>query len=242
MVTGFREGLAIGFSAWVLAAACPQAATLDPGGMIVMPGSTAASNPELAGTVLNDNLLSTSLSYVPDGQQTLFAYFKVQNRVTRSALDDTMIFGPRILLGANVTAGNLLVDRVEISGFGSYAIDASYRTDGLGDRGPTSATRSADGNVLDFAFNFPLTISNLFQGTHEESFFLSLKTDARAFENTGRLSIFARAAGDEFNTYRFDVGDVAVPIDPPSPVPLPASAVLMLAGLALLARFRTARR
>lgn len=189
--------------------------------MIVMPGSTAKAIPRLVSTVVNDNLLSTSLSYVPDGQQTLFAYFKVQNRVTRSALDDTMIFGPRILLGQchhRKSAGRPGRD------IGLWQLchrcQLSHRRVGRIAARPARHVLPT-GNVLDFAFNFPLTISNLFQGTHE-SCFLSLKTDARAFENTGRLSILPAQPVTTSTPIVSMSGDVAVPIDPPSPVPLPA--------------------
>jgi hypothetical protein len=164
----------------------------------------------------------------------LFARFEVQNRVVESAVDGTMVFMPRILFGANVTTGNLLVDRVEMFGFGDFSIDASYRTDGLGDRGPTFASRSADGETLDFTFGFPLVINSLVGGVLEESYFFALKSDATAFENTGRISIFARAEGDDFNTYRFDVGGLAVPTVVPLPASLPLLASVLIGAFGVV--------
>ncbi|WP_299785091.1 hypothetical protein [uncultured Marivita sp.] len=219
----------------ILSASAVGAATLAPGDSILVTGTTAAANPELAGVVIQDTIVSTPNVGVPD-LPFLFARFEVQNRVVRSAVDGTMVFMPRILFGANVTAGNLLVDRVEMFGLGNFAIDANYLTDAPGDRGPTTASRSADGETLDFGFGFPLVINNLFSGVREESYPIALKTDATAFENSGQISIFARAQGDDFNTYRFDVSGIAVPV-----VPLPSPLLMLLSGLGLMVGLRLKR-
>lgn len=220
-----------------------QAAPLAPGDTIFMSGSTVATSPELGGVIQQDSVLTTNTRQVPPDALPLtnFADFDVQNRVVQSDLDGAMIFAPRILFGRNVTPFTLLVKRVEMWGFGSFAVDATYRTDGLGDRGPTTGSRSADGQSMSFDFGFPLVISNLFAGPQEESYFFSLKTDATAFENTGRLSVFVEAVGDPVPSreYRFDVGGLAVPL---GAVPLPASLPLLagaFAGLAFAARRRS---
>lgn len=205
-------------------------ATLDPGDSIMMPGATGVTAPQTTGTILQDDILSTNFVSIPPSFPLLGASFDVQNRVIESGVDGTMVFMPRLFFGVNTTSGNLLVYRVEMYGFGDFGIDAFFRTDLPGDRGPTSGSRSADGDMLEFSFGFPLVISNLIQGPHEESYFFALKTDARRFENTGRLSIFARAQGNDYNTYRFDVGGLAVPVL--APVPLPASGLLLFGILA----------
>lgn len=236
MKTHFLKSLSALAAAAALSVAVAEAAPLAPGDSIFVTGSTAASNPEIAGVVLQDEILSSPNVLIP--ALPFFARFEVQNRVVRSAVDGTMVFMPRILFGSNVTTGNLLVDRVEMFGFGNYSIDATYRTDGPGDRGPTFASRSADGQTLDFTFGLPLVINNLVGGVVEESYFLALKSETNAFENTGRISIFARAEGDNFNTYRFDVGGIAVPI---APVPLPAAVWLFIGSLSALMALRRCR-
>ncbi|MEP2427198.1 MAG: VPLPA-CTERM sorting domain-containing protein, partial [Tateyamaria sp.] len=103
-----------------------------------------------------------------------------------------------------------------------------YRTDGLGDRGPSFADRSADGNTLDFDFAFPLVVGNLSESIKEESHFLRIKTEATHFENTGRATIFGRHVDYPDQTFRLHYSSLAVPTL--APVPLPASFLLMLGG------------
>ncbi|XDA98403.1 PEP-CTERM sorting domain-containing protein [Sulfitobacter sp. LCG007] len=224
-VLAFASGLAV---------ADADAATLAPGDTILMNGSTAASHPELGGVVQQDQMLVTNEQQVPPEAAPFFNFadFNVQNRVVRSDADGTMIFAPRIMFSRNVTPYPLLVNRVDIWGFGDFEIDATYRTDGLGDRGPTNGSRSAGGDMLSFDFGFPLFINNSFVGPQEESYFFSLKTDATKFENTGRLSIFATALGDPVpgREYRFDVGGLAVPTAV-AVVPVPASLPLLAIAL-----------
>ena len=215
------------------------AATLAPGDTIALPGSTLASNPELAGTIINDNVLTSNAVGLP-ANSNFVVRLRAQNRVVRSNTDGTLIFAPRIREDIMISQGPFLIDRVVLTGFGAYDIDASFRVDDEGDRGPTSASRSANGDVLSFGFGFPLPITSSLFGAppSEESYFFSLKTDATAFQNTGRISIFGRAAGDDFNTYRLDVAGLAVPTEHVPAVPVPATAVLIISGLCLIAGLR----
>ncbi|MGB3553016.1 MAG: hypothetical protein WBA25_00065 [Jannaschia sp.] len=204
-----------------LAGAVPLAA----GDTVFLPGTTVAAEPGLGGTVINDNIVSDFIGLDANGFFGIGV--DIQNRVVRSTLDGSLIFMPRVLTTFNNSGGNFLVDRMTLFGFGGYDVDVNYRTDGLGDRGPTSATRSGDGQDLIFDFGFPLVGSNLFQNPREDSLFLSLNTDERAFSLTGRISVFARHIDYPGQTYRFDYGGIAVP----APVPLPASFLLLLAAL-----------
>lgn len=214
-----------------------QAASLAPGDSILMTGTTAALSPELTGVVIQDSILTTNTVQVPpDLSPFSVARFEVQNRVVRSDTDGTLIFAPRILFGFNTSSFDLHVTRVEMFGFGSFDIDAAYRTDGLGDRGPTSGSRSADGQLLSFSFGDPLFIGNIVQEPQEESHFFSLKTEATVFENTGRLSIFAEAVDDPVpgREYRFDVGGLAVPTVVPLPASLPLLASVLIAAFGVV--------
>jgi len=217
-----------------------NAATLNPGGSTIVTGTTEASSPELAGTVINDNLINgPNVEQIP-GNAVFVANFDVQNRVVRSDLDGTLIFAPRILFGFNIALSPFLIDSFTLTGFAGFDTDVAYRTDGPGDRGPTFAERSLSGDALDFTFGFPLFVNNLVAGPAQESYFTSIKTNAIAFENTGRLSIFGRWQGDAPGTVRIDYTGLAVPV--PAPVPLPASIVFLLGSFGVLLGLRRPRR
>ena len=140
---------------------------------------------------------------------------------------------PRLSTSFNNTGSTFFVDRLEFYNFGAFDVDVNYRTDRLGDRGPTQATRSLDGNTLTFDYDFPLVGSSITPNPLESSFFLSLNTNATEFSLDGRISAFIRyigASGTE--TYRFDFDNIAVPIQ--AQVPIPAPILLFLSGLGLI--------
>ena len=218
-----------------------NAATLNPGGSTAVSWTDVGASPELAGAVVNDDTLDIPATRIPDPDSIFFVDFDIQNRVTASDADGTMIFGPRILPTANVSGSFFLVDSILLYGFGDFATDVAYRTDGPGDRGPTFAERSADGEALTFDFGFPLASGNLVGQVRETSFHLSIKTDATGFENTGRASIFGRSLDYPDLVVRLDYDGLAVPVAVP-PVPLPASILFLLGGLGGLLSLRRARR
>jgi hypothetical protein len=67
------------------------------------------------------------------------------------------------------------------SDFAGWDTDVEYRTDGLGDKEPTRATRSADGSDVTFIFG-----NSLFSS--EESLFMHILTNAKAF-TTGQTTL-----------------------------------------------------
>lgn len=207
------------------------AAPLGLGDTIGLFGTTSFAQPELAGTVVSDEV---ELQTIAPDPAVWFSQIgtSLQKRVVESDVDGTLIFGPRIISTFNISFNQFQIDRLVISGFGTFDIDAAYRTDGLGDRGPTSASRSADGDTLTFDFGFPLIVSNLNPLPQEDSYFLSLNTDATAFSLDGRASVFARHLGFPGETFRFDFDDVPVPISVPA-VPLPSSMLLLLGALGI---------
>ncbi|MGB3246067.1 MAG: PEP-CTERM sorting domain-containing protein [Sulfitobacter sp.] len=232
-----KTGLLVG--AIGLAATMGQSATLTPAGSTFVTGTTAAADPQLVGLVQNDNDLTAPFLRVPDPSSIFFVGFDIQNRVTRSDTDGTMIFGPRIKFAANVTGGNFLIDSLSLHGFGDFSTDVAYRTDGAGDVGPTFADRSADGETLNFDFGFPLVFGPLVGSVNQESRFLSIKTEATHFTNTGRASIFGRHVDYPGEVFRLDYSGLAVPAV--APVPVPASYLLMFGGLGALLGLRRKR-
>lgn len=215
-------------AAVALGASQAGALPLVAGDTIVMTGTTSAAQPELGGGVLNDNLIP--FDFVGDG--LFYVGYSLQNRVVESGETGNLIFGPRLRDPINTLSsaiGILYIDGFSISGYGDFAVDAAYRTDGLGDVGPTSASRSADGDTLTFDFGFPMTSHYLAEEVHDTSYFLSLATDATAFDTSGIMTIFAHGSVNPTEQFQIRIEGVAVPVAPA--VPLPAPALLLLGAL-----------
>ena len=147
-------GILLG-SALALTPIKSNGALLISGNTIDLLGTTAIMQPELAGAVIHDEAIYDSVT--PSGNDLFQVGVNIQNRVSRSDTDGNLIFAPRIISSLNNTSGNFLIDRAVISGFSDFELDVNYRTDGVGDKGPNSASRSFDGNQLSFDFLSPLS-------------------------------------------------------------------------------------
>ena len=162
-----KKRFIIGMLVIMMICGVTQAVPLTPGGNVVLSGTTSAANPNLAGVVQEDPI-------TPFTNGTEFSG-NLQGRVVLSNLLETMIFAPRVRdFSALVDSGWGLIG-IEIKGFAGWSTDVDYRTDGDGDKGPGSASRSADGNILAFDFSAdPVDDGN-------ETYFLSVLTDAPAY-------------------------------------------------------------
>ncbi|HFD32314.1 MAG TPA: hypothetical protein ENJ28_06365 [Gammaproteobacteria bacterium] len=207
-----------------------SAISIQPGNAIFLSGTTVLTNPELGGTVINDNIDGF---FKIEPESPLFSFGQqYQNRVVRSEETGTVIIAPRLRDPFNVTGGQALIDGFSINGYAGWEVDVNYRSDGVGDKGPTFVDRSADGDVLTFTFGFPLVINNLFGEIQEESFFINILTDAPKFITTGRATLFGRNLDypDEF--FEASIGGIAVPSSADvNAAPVPASALLFGSGL-----------
>lgn len=226
------------------------AAPLNPG-TVVMPAGTDFTDPVHGGVqlVVNDNLIGFSLDPTPGSALTAVSG-QIQNRVTQLG-SGNLRFAPRIRNTMNLSGGIFAITTLQLEGFGAFDIDADFRTDGLGDKGPTSYSRSVDGNIITARFTDPmafpteggLVIESLAGGLQEESLFPSFVTDATAFDLSGSATISGylidedlfNAGGGIFQDGTFlsvTVDGLAVPVAPP--VPLPASFLFLGAGIAAL--------
>lgn len=208
---------------FLVPASFATAAQVDllPGGGAILSGTTnAAEGGTLAGTVLNDNLIPFSLGGFVAGN--------VQNRVVEANIDGTLIFAPRIrdIVDLLPALEFSIIDGFTLSGYSGFQTLVEYRTDGLGDDGPDFATRSFDGDTLSFIFGAPAL------DLTEESYFLSINTDATQYALTGSMTIFGRADLGQ-PTQSVTITGLAVPI-----IPLPASGLLLFGALGGLAFLR----
>ncbi|WP_339771602.1 hypothetical protein [uncultured Paraglaciecola sp.] len=228
-------GILLG-SALALTPIKSNGALLISGNTIDLLGTTAIMQPELAGAVIHDEAIYDSVT--PSGNDLFQVGVNIQNRVSRSDTDGNLIFAPRIISSLNNTSGNFLIDRAVISGFSDFELDVNYRTDGVGDKGPNSASRSFDGNQLSFDFLSPLVISNLFENPQQDSYFLSISSNATAFANTGSMSIFGRHLDYPDEVFEFNFAGIAVPTDMAIHVPEPALFTFLLTCFASLVVFK----
>jgi hypothetical protein len=213
-------------------AAMPAQAVTVSAGANSLSGTTLALNPQLAGTVVEDEVDAFTYA-LGDG---IFSG-SVQSRVTLS-IDGTYDFDWRIFDTSFTGTDGSQLGAFNLSAFGGNTIglDADYRTDGLGAVGPDSARvgdpllQAIFGGSLSFVFS-----DGLAAGSDSKFFFLD--TEATNYAKTATLSLS--------NLGRPIVsGPMITTFAPAAAVPEPASWILMLGGMGLvggLMRRRTGR-
>ena len=177
-----------------------------PGSTVATPGTTAAAQPALAGTVVRDALIPFTITA---GGHTVFKG-DLQDRVIKETAAGTLDFSQTIQADAGFAASALLryVTRAD---FGGVTTDVNFRTDGVGAPSvhPVSASRTTTGKTIGFDF----ANANLSPGT--QSLFYFVKTNATQFAVNGSTTI-----GMEQSTTA-PTGAVtlatAEPIAPPAP-------------------------
>jgi len=177
----------IGFvlSSFALLPRAGGAVMVAPGTVHPLAGTTAAADPNLAGVVQADPLIPFE---IVDASGAVIIRGNLQDRVVRSNSTGTMIFAPRLReLEAPSIRAEVIAMRV--TGHGGAVEDIDYRTDGMGDVGPSTVSRSTGaGDVLTFRYDSPSIVPS------DESLFTSILTDAEHFTRQGSTTIIARVA------------------------------------------------
>lgn len=215
-------------SLMVLLAGCwatsAQAVLLSPGsGSVPLPGTTVAAEPQLAGTVIVDELIDFSFSAgIGLGDIT----GTVQQRIVRSSLDNTLDFYWRVMNDAT-SAG--AIGSFRIGDFVAPEYNANWRIDGVGDLGPDSAVRFASPLDTYINFNFDVFSTDPADGLLPglSSNFMFLDTTATAFAKTAKFDLTnmqQNPISASFAAYS------------PVQVPVPASIWLFAFGLIILLR------
>src|SRR5580658_7357657 len=154
---------------------------LPPGGSLPVPATTAATEPDLDGTVIEDTLVPFSIK---DPSGAVVCAGKLQDRVVQSTKTGLLHFYYAI----RETEGPGAVSRIVTSPFNKLKLRVAYRTDGLGTVPPRIAARSAAPGAL---VTFELTDPSVSCAKHEESRFMLIKTTLKAFHPGGATKIFA---------------------------------------------------
>jgi hypothetical protein len=198
-----------------------SAVTVNPGETVSLPGTTAAAEPWLAGTILEDEFINFSLHATPNSSSMISG--TVQQRVVRETGTGTLDFYWAI---RDVTGGSLGYFR--IANFGSAVFDANYRTDGMGTIGPSNIFRGGGtsgkgtGREANFGFANALGADTLPNGATSNLFFLH--TDATQYAKTALFDVASTGtytASPQFAAFA-------------PAVPEPETYAMMLAGLGIL--------
>ena len=168
-------------------------------------GTTSAVRPELAGTVIKDDL--TDFTGV-DALGNILYTGSLQVRIVREDVSGTLDFYYRIR--PNDASSLDAIMRTTHTDFTGWTTDVDFRTDSLGSVGPTSATRNVSGSTVGFNFDGWLQPG-------DESYFYFIKTTATNYTLGSTVLI--------------DGGIASVQSYAPSAVPVPAAVWLFGSGL-----------
>jgi hypothetical protein len=162
-------------------AAMALSVLLGPGASLAVPSTTAATEPDLAGSVIHDALVPFTIK-APAGGALCRGH--LQDRVVRSTKTHRLDFYYRI----RDTLGTGAVVGFQTARFGGLALRVAYRTDGLGTVPPRVASRSTGAGAL---VTFRLTDPPVSCAKRQESRFILIKTPATTFKAGGATRIFA---------------------------------------------------
>jgi hypothetical protein len=245
-MTIFKTGFVAACASFTLLSAAVAAPLPAPG--VVFPAGTDFTDPVHGGgqLIMNDNAITFRMDPTPASPLTDVGG-RVQNRVTRQ-VDGSLNFLPRIRDTFNIDGGTFGITGFQLEGFGNFDVDVEYRTDGSGDKGPTSVSRSNSGDLMTFRYDDPLFIDAIAPSFQQESYFPSIATEAEHFDLSGSMTIFGQLFLIDFGTPPQPGGDlisvtingIAVPTT--APIPLPAPVAMLGFGLLALGGLRRLRK
>jgi len=223
-------------AALITTSLAPSALAVPLGDSGVVFTSGVTFTPQNSGIIQNDNLIDWTYDPTPAIPFNNVGG-EVQNRVIENA-DGNKVFMPRIRETYNIDGGTLVVSAFRLTGYAGFDVDVDYRTDGLGDKGFSSVSRSADGDIMTFRLDDPLYVDSLTPpGRQQESYFSSIITDATEYDMSGTMTILgyvlpnSGATMPDPNADLFQVTLSGIVAPTTTAVPLPAPLALLGAGL-----------
>jgi hypothetical protein len=152
-----------------------------PIGYTTLTGTTAASQLELAGSILQD--MSTPYDFTGSAEHVKGV---VQSRVVRSDLTRTLDFYWRIIPDSTSTGD---IYALRMGGYIGALLDANWRIDGLGTVPPQTILNFGSGSV-NFLFSPPEQVGPGV-GPNDSSMFFFLRTDAIAYDQSGFFDLLS---------------------------------------------------
>jgi len=242
---------ATAFAAIILSANA-YAVPISPGDVIFTNGVTIGDTvadpvdrPYLGGVVMNDNLIDFTYDPTPGTPFTLVGG-KVQNRVVENS-DGNMVFMQRMRDIYNIDGGTFAITAVRLDGYAGVTVDADFRLDGLGDKGFSSVSRSADGDLMTFRYEDLIFADSINPpGLQEESYFPAMLTDAMAYDTSGTMTIYGEIlplgsrtpSNDPANLFSMQLDGIVAPQVVPEPSTLAIWSALGFWGFVFKARRR----
>jgi len=197
-------------------------------------GITNTELPELIGPTISDIFQDFTIYSGGKGAQGgggVLYQGTLMTRVVRSNQTGNLTFNYRIMDPAPGFDG--VISDIDLTGYSDFETRVEYRSEasGLGDEGPVDASRSEDGDVINFDFGLILD-------TDKTSRFFFVMTDATEFGQPGGDA--ANGLGGSLATIYLQSGEsVTLNVVGPSPsIPAPGT-LLLLSGAGL---FGTRRR
>jgi len=210
----FRHLQALALSFALFAAAEVGAVPVTPGGAaVVLPGTTSAAEPNLAGAILED-VVTAWASPIDPMYGFPGATGTLQSRVVRETSTGTLDFYWRLAVNPasypSYIPTQLTLTGLDLVNFLTGAsFDANYRLDGLGTSAPADAFSASPGS-----FTFEMSHSTF--GPPSSSYFLLLHSNATDY------------AANAFATFGVSTVSTFAPV---AAVPEPSAYLLMAAGL-----------
>jgi len=149
-------------------------------------GITNTTMGELIGSVQSDVYQDFAIYANQDqgqGQQALYEG-TLMTRVVRSNQTGNLHFNYRILNANSELAG--MISRIEVDGFEGFQTRVEYRNElsSPGVQGPSDASRSGNGNILNFEFD------ELLDSSADSRYFFAMVDTDTFYENAANATIF----------------------------------------------------
>jgi hypothetical protein len=154
---------------------------LPPGASLLVPSTTAVTEPTMDGFVIHDALVPFSIK---TASGAVLCEGKLHDRVVQSDKTGQLDFYYAI----RGTKGPGAINRLFAGSFSGQPLRVAYRTDGLGTVQPITAVRSAaPGAEVEFTLLDPPVSC----AEHQESRFMLIRTDVKTFQAGGKARIIA---------------------------------------------------